>query len=158
MCWFLAFNKTFDAMKVHFQLKNISRFKDNDQDLSFNSKYSERKAQALNKILESYRVDRKHWNNDVWLTVSSLAASQKVEIDFNAIKPQVEADTNAVGVEQSFLFYGDYISLVKLLDKLEKTSNIGRISGVQIKTQSKDLTGSSMDICQLELNFQGIYF
>jgi hypothetical protein len=156
MCWFLAFNKTFEAIKVHYQLKDSSQLDHNNQDLSFNSNYTERKTQALSIILESYSVDKKHWNNDVWLTVSSLAASQKVAIDFTITGPHIEPDTNSIGIKQRFSFYGDYISLVKLLNVLEHTSKIGRISDVEIKTHSKDVQSSLPDKCKLEINLQGL--
>jgi hypothetical protein len=156
LCWLLAFNKTFEAIRMHAQLSDNNPPGDIDQDVSFNPNYLKRKLHALDLILESYSVNEKQWIDDVWLTVSALAASKKVDIDFTATKPITEIDSNTAGVRQSLLFYGDYLSLVKLLDTLEHTSRIGRISGVQISSQSKEVQTGTVDKCKMEVRLQGL--
>jgi hypothetical protein len=156
VCWFLAFNKTYQTIKIYYQLNSDIQPGKDFQDLSFNPKYNDRKLRALNDILKSYDVNKKQWSNDVWLSVSSLAASQKVAVDFTATKPPIEVDSNSVGVKQTFLFYGDYLNLVKLLDTLEHTSKIGRISGLLIKVQKEDINLAAVDKCKLEVTLQGL--
>src|SRR5690349_12768753 len=89
LCWFLAFNKTFDAIKLNRKLKEES---EKGNDISFNPAHVQQKLAALNEILKSYKVSEQ-WNDELWLQSSAVAARQNVLVDFTLDKPSDEVDS-----------------------------------------------------------------
>ena len=150
-CWFLSFDQTYEVIKIHNKFNNTTDL----EVVSFNPDYSKRKLNALNAILQSYNVNKNRWSNDVWLTVSSLALSKKVDIDFAAKEPGDESDSTSLGVKQSFFFFGNYVQLVKLIDTLEHTPRIGQISDVQIKIQKSKMDHELLSSCRMQITLQG---
>lgn len=152
LCWFLAFDKTFEAVKLNRKLKGDS---ERGNDISFNPAYVQQKLAALNLILKSYKVDEQ-WNDKLWMQSSAIAAKQNVSVDFTLDRPAVEADSTSVGRLQSLHFYAGFIQLVKLVDTLERSNGIGKISALQVKAPKTDLAGDRGKKCVLRLDFKGI--
>jgi hypothetical protein len=155
LCWFMAFSKTFDALKLNRKLKMES---DKSNDISFNPAHVQQKLAALNLILKSYKV-KEDWHDQLWMQSSSIAARQNVPVDFTLDKPSVDSDSTSVGKlqrMQSLYFYGGFIQLVKLVDTLEHTMGIGKISGLQIKSPKSNLIGDKGKKCVLRLDFRGM--
>lgn len=152
LCWFLAFNKTFDAVKLNRKLKEES---EKGNDISFNPAYVQQKLAALNGILKSYKIDEE-WNDKLWMQSSAIAARQNVSVDFTLDRPSAEVDSTSVGKSQALYFYGGFIQLVKLVDTLERTRAIGKISALQVKAPKADLVGDRGKKCVLRLDFRGI--
>ena len=155
LCWFLAFNKTFDAFRLNRKLKEDA---EKGNDISFNPAHVQQKLAALNLILKGYRVDEE-WNDQLWIQSSATAARQNVGVDFTLDKPVADADSSSVGRSQkaqSLYFYGGFIQLVKLVDTLERTGRIGKIAALQVKAPKADLVGDRNKKCMLRLDFKGM--
>ena len=134
LSWFLAFSKTFDAIMLHRKLNAASA---QENDISFNPVYVQRKQAALDRILKEYQVGEE-WSDLLWMRGSEIAAKQNVGIEYTATKVSLESDSTMVGRVQSLKFYGDFLQLVKLIDTLERSSGIGKISALQIKAPKQD--------------------
>ncbi|TDQ11576.1 hypothetical protein [Pedobacter metabolipauper] len=152
LCWFLAVNKTVDAISLNHKLNNEQQ---EENDLSFNPAYIQRKSAALDQILKSYQVGDQ-WNDQLWMQSSAIAAKQNVAVDFTLNKPPAEVDTTSVGSNQSLFFYGNYVQLAKLIDTLERTPGIGKIAALQVKLKKSDLSAGEVGKCVLRLDFKGL--
>ncbi|RQO69374.1 hypothetical protein DBR43_14910 [Pedobacter sp. KBW06] len=152
LSWFLAFSKTFDAILLHRKL-NVDTVQEND--ISFNPVYVQRKQAALDRILKGYQVGE-DWSDLLWMRGSEIAAKHRVGIEYTAANTSSESDSTTVGRLQSLKFYGNFVQLVKLIDTLEKTSGIGKISAMQIKAPKQDLLNDSARKNMLSLDFKGL--
>ncbi len=129
LCWVLAFSKTFDAIKLNNQLREQVELKN---DISFNPVYTERKLKALESILKSYRVKEEIWSNTLWMKASAAAAKQSAAIDYTVSRP-MERDTTMTGIAQTLYCYGSFVQLLRVMDTLERTPDIGKLSALQFK-------------------------
>lgn len=152
LCWFLAFSKTFDAVKLNNKLSEESNL---GSDISFNPTYVQRKLAALDKILKGYKVTE-DWNDKLWIQSSAIAAKQNVGVDFVLNKITAESDSTSAGMTQSLYFYSNYVQLVKLVDTLESLNGIGRISALQVKAPKADLADEKSKKCVLRLDFRAL--
>lgn len=152
LCWFLAFNKTFDAIQINGKLKSDFA---TENDISFNPIYAERKLTALNKILKGYKTSEQ-WNDELWMQASAIAIKYGVAVDFTLNKPiSGEVDSTAVGQTQSLYFYGRFVQLVKLIDTLEGLPRIGKIAALKVKAPKGDASGERDEKCMLRVDFKG---
>lgn len=152
LCWFLAFNKTYDAVVLNYKLSNES---ETANDISFNPAYVERQLVALDLILKGYKVGEA-WNDELWMQSSAIATKLGVSVDFTLNKPSAEADSTAVGQSQSLYFYGRYVQLVKLIDTLEGLPGIGKVSALQVKGPKAGLGSEREGKCELRVDFKAI--
>lgn len=152
LSWFLAFSKTFDAIMLHRKL-NVESVQESD--ISFNAVYVQRKQAALDRILKGYQVGEE-WNDLLWMKGSEIAARQNVGIEYAVAKTSGESDSTTVGRVQSLKFYGNFIQLVKLIDTLERSSKIGKISALQLKAPKVDLLNEQAGKNELRLDFKGL--
>lgn len=153
LCWFFAFNKTFEAIKLNNELKGQAVV---SSDISFNPVHTEKKLAALKGILKSYRVNPSEWSNELWMKASAIAMKQQVGIDYTKSKPVIEKDTATAGISETIYCYGNYIQLVKLIDTLERIPAIGKISALQVKAPKEDVIGPRAGQCVLRIEFRGI--
>lgn len=154
VCWFFAFSKTFDAIRLYGSLNTKPDLK--GKDLSFNPQHAQRKLNALKGIIKGYVIRESQCRNELWFKGSSIAAKENVSIDYTLEAAPLERDSTTVGIDQTMYFYGGYIPLVKLVDSLERTPLIGKISALQIKAPLKDLLTNRKDKCVLKVEFKGI--
>ena len=152
LCWFLAFNKTFEAVRLNNKLSEESK---PGSDISFNPTYVQRKLTALDKILKGYKV-ADDWNDRLWIQSSAIAARQNVGVDFVLNKVSADTDSTSTGMTQSLYFYSNYVQLVKLVDTLESINGIGKISALQVKVPIADPTDEKSKKCVLRLDFRGM--
>ncbi|NQX41321.1 hypothetical protein SAMN05421820_107137 [Pedobacter steynii] len=152
LSWFLAFSKTFDAIMLHRKLNAESAQKN---DISFNPVYVQRKLEALDRILKGYLVGE-DWNDLLWMRGSEIAARQNVGIEYSATKISTETDSTTLGKAQSLKFYGNFVQLVKLIDTLERSSKIGKISALQFNAPKPDLLNEQAGKNVLRLDFKGL--
>lgn len=102
------------------------------------------------EVVKSYQVKKEDRDNRLWQVISSMAVSKNVKINYT---PQTSEliDTAGVAKEistQQFTFKGDYFNLVKLLDTLSKSAQIGHIGKLYLyqpktgttENKNKDLT------------------
>lgn len=152
LCWLLAFSKTLEAVKLNRRLKNES---EKMNDISFNPAHLQQKLTALDLILKGYKVDEE-WNDHLWTKASAVAAKLNVGVDFTLDKSSADVDSTSVGRSQSLYFYGGYIPLVKLVDSLERSRGVGKISALQVKAPRMDVLGDKEKKCVLRLDFKGM--
>ncbi|TKC09095.1 hypothetical protein [Pedobacter frigoris] len=150
LCWFLAFSKTFDAIKLNHKLNDDSS---KNSDISFNPVYTQRKLSALNEILKGYKVAGQ-WNDQLWMQSSAIAAKNGVAVDFTLNKPGLEPDSTQVGQSQTLYFHGRFVQLVKVIDTLESLKGIGRISGLKIRAPKADAEGDKQSKSELRVDFR----
>lgn len=152
LSWYLAFSKTFDVVMIHRKL-NVDSAREND--VSFNPAYVQRKQAALDRILKEYQV-REDWSELLWMRGSEIAAKQNVGIEYTAEKPLAESDSTTIGKVQSLHFYGSFVQLVKLIDTLEKSSGIGKISAMRITAPKQEALNDDAKRNMLRLDFRGM--
>ena len=153
LCWFLAFDKTFEAIKLNRHLAEASAL---SSDISFNPAYEQRKLAALDAILKGYQV-RPNWNDALWMASSAIADKQGVAVDFtlNRVEEGL-VDSAAAGASQSLYFHGRYVQLVKLVDTLERMKGIGKIAGMKLNGPKADAVTEGKARCDLRLDFVGL--
>lgn len=160
LCWILAFSKTFDAIRLNLSL---SAQASQSEDISFNPVYTQRKLKALEQILKTYQVKPEAWSNTLWMKASAAAAKQGATIDYTVSRPQ-ERDTTMTGLSQTLHCYGNFAQLVKVIDTLERTPGIGKLSALQFKGPKAAVgfsglssgAGSRAAQCILRLDFRAI--
>lgn len=153
LCWHFAFSKTFEARKIHHEL---SQRASSSSDLSFNRDYMEKKLLAMEGILAGYEVEEAAWSNELWLNGSAGSAKKEVSIDYTLEKLSAEPDTNSTGITQSLYCYGKFSDLISVMDGLEKTVGIGKISAIQIKGPKEDSRRVGKAECTLRMDFKAI--
>lgn len=153
ICWYCSFSRTVEAVQRNHQLQAAAA---DHSDISFNPAYSERKRKALSEILKSYRVSDAEWSNELWMKASSMAARQDIHIAYARAAAPAATDTITAGKKETLYGYGGYLQLVRLLDTLEKTPHIGRISGLQIRIPKEDGSGVKRASCMMRVDFRGI--
>jgi hypothetical protein len=153
LCWVFALSRTFQAIKLHYELQKEVVI---SNDISYNPVHTQKKLDALRGILKSYRVSPGDWSNELWMKASAMAVKQQVGIDYTMNKPDVEKDTTTLGNTETLYCYGHYIPLIRLIDTLERSGRIGKISALQIKSPKEDVRGERGSQCVLKMEFKGL--
>jgi hypothetical protein len=160
LCWVLAFSKTFEAIRLNYDLSRQASAGDG---IAFNPVYTQRKLKALEDILSAYQVKEDVWSNTLWMKASAAAAKQGATIDYTVSRPQ-ERDTTMAGLAQTLHCYGSFQQLVKVIDTLERTPGIGKLSALQFKgpkaagsfSSVSAGTGPRSAACMVRLDFRAI--
>ena len=125
----LAFKRTIEAWQLHTQLQSKI---ETAGDLSYQPGYLERKNRNIDKILRLYKADTTNLRSNVLSTITSIALTEDVKLaDVPGKDPFLKASQSSL---EKLTFEGDYSGLVKTLDKLRSTANIGVIRSVTIKS------------------------
>ena len=151
LCWYLAFSKTYTAVQVNRDLKAQT---DTAIDLSFHPAYMQRKLTALKQILKSYQVNTTDWGNELWMKTSAMAMKHNAGIEYTIAA--VEQDTASRAKIETIYCYGSFSQLVRLIDTIERSKNIGAIAALQLKSPKNEATGERAHQCVLQLEFKGI--
>lgn len=124
-CYELAFKKTFELWRMHSRLTQELQ---QSSDLSTSPGYLARKNENLDHIINSYRMDSVSFRNNAVNKIADLADQQKVKF---TIVPADDPLYHAPGfILQKLDFEGDFFSLLKLVNKLQATANIGMLRSV----------------------------
>ncbi|WP_423147913.1 hypothetical protein [Rubrolithibacter danxiaensis] len=134
LSWIFAFSKTVDVVA---QYRNLTRQHDESNDLSYNPEYLNRKKSAINTILKRYQVDSAEWKNEFWLNVSSVASNRGIAVIYSPDKISLSSDSSSNALKQKIQFLGQFKPLVALLDSLEKTPRVGKITSVSFEREKK---------------------
>ena len=153
LCWFFAISRTFEAVKLHAELQ---REVETGNDISYNGAHTQKKLEALRGILKSYKVHGENWSNELWMRASAIAMKGQVGIDYTMTRPEAEIDTTRIGSTETLYCYGRYLQLVKLVDTLERSKGIGKISALQIKSPKEEIRGERAGQCALKIEFKGL--
>jgi hypothetical protein len=131
IAYVFAFKNTVNAIQLNKQLQ-AEQNADHAMDSSFPQ--LSRKNSFYTNALKAYYVKNNDYENRLWQVLSDLAIEQKVKINFSP-KPQAQTDTTTLQkglLVQQFAFKGNYFNLVKLLDTLDKSKAIGKISTLKL--------------------------
>jgi hypothetical protein len=109
-------------------------------------------------VLKGYSVKQEDRENELWQSISGMALNNSVKISFvpNAIAP---TDTTALLkniVQQQFTFKGNYFNLVKLLDTISRSREIGKIADLKIFTKRDALDSDGSGQLTINLTMIGV--
>ena len=131
VCYQLAFKKTIEAWQLHRQLESQLSKSGN---VNFQPGYSERKSANISRILNMYKVDTVNYRSNIISKISSIAEKENVKLSEVPVEdPALHSNKLII---QKLAFEGDYFPLLKTLNELEKTSGIGMIRSIDIKSAS----------------------
>jgi len=129
ICYQLAFKKSIEAWHQHRQLASQAA---QSVSGSFQPAYSERKSANISKILNLYKADTVNFRSNIIGRISSIAEKENVKL------AEVPADDPSLHnnkiIHQKLAFEGDYFSLVKTLNELQKTPEIGVVRSIDLKS------------------------
>jgi len=129
ICYQLALKKTIEAWHEHKQLTSKLAQSSN---LNFQPGYSERKNANISRILNLYKADTINFRSNIISRISSIA--EKANVKLYEVPVEDPALHNSKLIVQSLAFEGDYFALIKTLNELQKTSGIGMIRSIDIKS------------------------
>ncbi|MBB6239888.1 hypothetical protein HDC90_004550 [Pedobacter sp. AK013] len=156
LAYVFSFEKAISAIALNRQLKAAQQL-GQEPDAAFPQ--LERKHAFYQSVLKGYRVRQEDRENHLWQSVSAMAIAKNVEINFSPNITTAEKDTSEIArgiVIQKFIFKGKYFDMVKLLDTLEKSQGIGRISGAKLMKKKANGNEEKTDKLTLELQLVGI--
>lgn len=129
ICYQLAFRKTIEAWQVH---KQLALQLTQSSNVNFQPGYSERKTANISRILNLYKADTANFRSNIVSRISSISEKENVKLS------EVPADDPSLHnnklIYQKLAFEGDYFSLVKTLNELQKTPEIGVIRSIDLKS------------------------
>lgn len=129
ICYQLAFKKTIEAWHLHKQLTSQLSQSSN---VNFQPGYSERKNANISCILNLYKADTVNFRSNIIGRISSIAEKENVKL--SEVPVEDPALRHNQLIIQKLAFEGDYFSLIKTLNELQKTTGIGMIRSIDIKS------------------------
>ncbi|PTQ92460.1 hypothetical protein C8P68_11260 [Mucilaginibacter yixingensis] len=129
----LAFQKTIEA----WQLNNrLTKALIQQNDLSYQPGYLERKQHNLQQVISRYRIDSTTFRNNTLARLSEMASTNQCRI---IELPSDAQETHAAKyIINKVVFEGDYAGLVKLLDAIEKAKDAGVLRSANFSTTRHD--------------------
>ena len=127
-----AFSKTMDAWQLNKQL-TIQAIPTND--MIEQPSYVLRKGKNIRAILNLYKVDTVELRNSILSRIADIAENEKIHL--SEVPLRNIADTSNHILIQKLDFEGTFSSLLKFLDRVNRTDNVGVISSVLIKNTTK---------------------
>lgn len=121
----LAFKKTIEAWRTNKNLKAQQALQAN---LSYQPGYLKRKNANLDRVISRYRSDTATFRNSSINTISIVAEKQGVRLSEVPVK-DASYSNEKIGI-QKLTFEGDFFSITKTLNELQKTKDIGVIRSV----------------------------
>jgi hypothetical protein len=105
--------------------------------------------------LKGYNVKQEDRENRLWQSVSGMAIANDVSISF-APNLTLVSDTLTIrkGIINEFTFKANYFSIVKLIDTISRSKEIGKIS--YLKLSSKKDAEKGKDELTLNLSLVGL--
>ncbi len=144
----LAFKKTIEVWQINKQLNaQIAQA----SDLSTQPAYLDRKNANLSKIIGFYKTDTVAFRSNTINTISSITEKENVKL--SEVPLQDPLYHNDKFIIQKLSFEGDFFALIKVIDQLQATKNIGEIRSCTFKTVVNKST--NRDVKQL---FVEVYF
>lgn len=156
LAWVGSFQKTIAAIWLNRQLTQAKQA-DAAPDAGF--RQLERKHIFYQQVLKGYQVRNQDRENRLWQSVSGLAIFSEVDISYDQGKAMAEPDTLAImkgTVSDRFRFRGQYQRILSLLDTIEKSKGIGRLSEVSITIPKQDTGVAPSDQLDVALKLSGI--
>jgi hypothetical protein len=151
MAYVLSFKHTLKAIALNNQLKSEAQFVQ-----VADGSYAQvvRKNSFYNNVIKSYRVKIEDRENRLWQTVSGVAIAHQTAISLNPVN-QIVADSTQFKRQiftERFSFKGSYFNIVKLVDSLSKTPDIGKIASLTLALPKETLKEENSIQLDLTLN------
>ena len=122
ICYRFAFKNTIDEWHTHRQLREKL---DQAGNLAYQPDYTQRKSHNLDKIIGLYKADTNLLRNNIINTIALIAEDDHVRL--TAVPVQDMAYRTDIFIIARLDFEGDYFSLLKTANQLQKTKDIGMI-------------------------------
>ena len=154
--WVSSFQKSISAINLNRQLKQSQR-----EQILPDAGYGQlnRKHSFYQKVLKGYQVRTQDRENRLWQSVSGMAISSQVEIAYDKEKVNTDTDTLASmkgSTTDRFRFTGNYRRILSLLDTMEKSNGIGRLSELSIIKSKAETAEVKPGQLTVELTLSGI--
>lgn len=124
----LAFKKTLEAWQTHKKLKDQLTLSSN---LSYQPVFLKRKNANLDSVISHYRADTISFRDNSISTISIIAEKQNVKL--SEVPLQNPAFNAEKFIIQKLTFEGDFFSLTRTVNDLQKTKGIGVIRSVSYR-------------------------
>jgi hypothetical protein len=142
----LAFKKTLEAWQHNTSLKHQLA---QSTDLSYQPEYQERKNNNLGKIVNLYKADTLNFRSNIISIISSIAEKENVKL--TEVPTQDPLYRTPQFIIQKLNFEGDYFSLAKVLNELQRAKEIGVIRGAMYKMTALHLNANDSKKLVLEV-------
>lgn len=130
-----SFSHAIEAYQLNSRLKKEAVLQNSDAAYPhLNKKYL-----FYQKVLAGYGMKKEDMDTKLWQTVSDIAIGQKVSINYDPSQIPLDSTLNNIYIQQ-FGFKGDYVNIVRLLDTLSKTDDVGRISTFSLSIDKNVIT------------------
>lgn len=134
ICYRFAFRQTIEAWQQNSKYQQQLA---NGSNLSYDPAYLGRKAANIDKVINLYRTDTSAFRNIIVNKISLLAEKENVKLtELPSFDPVYSTDQITM---QKIVLTGDYFALLKVMDKLEKTAEIGVVNAWAIRSQGKEV-------------------
>lgn len=156
LAWAGSFEKTISALVLNRQLKNIQQA-EAEPDAGF--RQLERKHTFYQQVLKGYQVRKQDRENRLWQSISGLAIYSEVKIYFDKEAVVTSTDTLSTikgNVADRFRFKGNYKQVLVLLDTMEKSKGIGKLSILNIVKPKVENGISESNELDVDLKLTGI--
>lgn len=109
------------------------------------------------KVLESYKVKKAEMDTKIWQAISDMAVAQQVKVAYNPTASAALDTTAQQNIfEQQFSFKGKYFELVKLLDTLSKSTQIGKVSQMTVAAPKEQQAVKVKDQLEMKLTLSAV--
>lgn len=129
ICYQLAIKKTVEAWQLRKQLTSQLAQSSN---VNFQPGYSERRNANISRILSLYKADTVNFRSNIISRISSIAEKENVKL--SEVPVEDPALHHNQLIVQKLAFEGDYFALIKTLNELQKTSGIGMIRSIGLRS------------------------
>lgn len=146
-CYQLAFKRTIEAWQLH---KGLERQIQQSSDVSVPPGYLNRKDRNLDGLLNLYKP-ADNSRDELINRVAEIAESEHLKVE-----EVPHPDTSAEGagyVIQRLLFSGEYLAMLRTLQKLEQNKEVGMIRSLTLKTARATESKNGKDL-SLEISFE----
>jgi len=129
----LAFKKTIEAWQTNKALKDQQTMSSN---LSYQPNYIRRKNANLDSLIGRYKVDTiNFWNSNI-STISLIAEKQHVALSEVPVQDPSFNTENVI--IQRLTFEGDFFSITKTLNDLQKADKVGFVRSVTYRLDKRE--------------------
>lgn len=123
-----AFKRTVEAWELHNELNGQSAI---NEPLRYPSGYIQRKNRNLDSLLAHYQADSVTFKSNSITTIALIAARENVQL--SEVLLQSKAQDTQHSFIQKIILQGDYFSIIKVLNEIQKTKDVGIVRSVSVR-------------------------
>ena len=133
ICYWFAFSKTIEAWQLNKQLTVQSM---HPAEIVNQPSYIIRKGKNIKQTLNLYKIDTIEVRNNILSRIAVIAEGENIQL--SEVPVQDVPDSSSFIMVQKLNFQGNYVSLLKFLDKVNQTAGVGIIRSMSIKSSKKN--------------------